>query len=124
MIGWFHGGVPGLKPGDLILPPDVTGTARRLSAAAETLGAPHGTRTDVVYIARNDQHARVYAAFYPNGALYRVEPTTPVELDPDAPDHSVMAEAAEVIEVLRARVELAHRRPESWLHLLVKENIR
>jgi hypothetical protein len=28
---YFHGGFPGLKPGDALLPPDATGTDHRLS---------------------------------------------------------------------------------------------
>lgn len=114
---WYHGGIPGLEAGDRILPPDTTGTTHRLSANTPA-AAPHGTRTDVVYLARHDQHARAFAALYPDGALYQVEPESPVEPDPDAPEHAGMATSAVITAVLRPRVVFAHRRLESWLRLL------
>lgn len=117
---WYHGGVPGLAVGDEILPPDRTGATTRLSRLAAALGAPHGTRTDVVYLASNEQHARAFAALYPDGALYAVEPSGPVEPDPDAPDVAVMTPSARITAVLRPRVAFAHRSPESWLRLLVE----
>lgn len=84
MTRYFHGGYPGLKPGDHILPPDLSGTDRRLSSyAAEIVGADHPTaRTDVVYLTTERNVARAYAAFYPDGALYQALPVGPVEPDP------------------------------------------
>lgn len=121
MADLYHGGVPGLRPGDLILPPDRTGTDRALSRYALAAGAPHGTRTDRVYLTPDSQHARVFAAFYPDGALYRVAPVGELTPDPDAPDSAVMAVEAEVLEVVRPRVVFAHRTPESWIRLLTTE---
>lgn len=115
---WFHGGKPGLTVGDLILPPDATGTTRRLSTHATLMGAAYGTRTDVVYLARYQDHARVFAAFYPDGALYQVAPASEVEPDPDAPEHSAMAASATVTAVIRPQVVMAHRRLDSWMRML------
>lgn len=124
MSAWFHGGIPGLAPGDRILPPDVTGTDHTLSHVAAALGMPHGTRTDIVYATRIEQYARVYAALYPDGALYRVEPEGPVEPDPDASEAAIMAPSARITAVVRPVVVYAHRRPESWLRILTRQETR
>lgn len=116
---WYHGGVPGLEVGERILPPDTTGAPARLSRYAEAIGTPHGTRTDVVYLASRPEHARAFAALYPDGALYQVEPESDTEPDPDAPEATAMTTSAVITAVLRPRVAFAHRRPESWLRLLV-----
>lgn len=123
MADLYHGGVPGLNPGDLILPPDRSGTNHTLSQYARP-DAPHGTRTDLVYLTPISQHARVFAAFYPDGALYRVMPVGGVIPDPDAPDSAVMAAEAVVLEVVRPRVVFAHRTAESWIRLLTNEATR
>lgn len=120
-MAYFHGGYPGLKPGDLIQPPDTTGTDRRLSATAAELGAPaHATRTDVVYVTTGRNVARAFAAFYPDGALYRVEPRGELEPDPDSgiPGLSWQCPAAEVVAVVDAAVLFRTRRPERWIRML------
>mgnify|MGYP001356936212 CR=1 FL=1 len=117
---YYHGGFPGLVAGDRLLPPDATGATTRLSRLAAALGAPHGTRTDVVYLATVQEHARAFAALYPDGALYEAEPVGDVEPDPDAPEAAVMVPAAIITAVIRPRVHFGHRRPESWLRLLVE----
>ncbi|MFD8234045.1 hypothetical protein ACFV20_19455 [Streptomyces sp. NPDC059696] len=118
---YFHGGYPGLKPGQLILPPDQTRTEHRLSAIASEIGAPaHATRTDVVYVTVARDVARAYAALYPDGALYLVEPEGALEPDPDCstPDLSWQCEAARITAVVDPAV-LARSRPfERWLRLL------
>lgn len=115
---WYHGGYPGLVPGDLLLPPAESGTTRTLSQHAIAFHAPHGTRRDCVYLTRTQQVARAYAAMYPDGALYECEPDGPTEPDPDAPADSVMVARARIVAVVRSRVVFAHRRLESWLRLL------
>lgn len=115
MTAWYHGGVPGLEVGELLLPPDISGTRHTLSAYASE---PHGQRRDVVYLARIQDHARAYAALYPDGAVYRAEPIGATEPDPDAPGFSVMCAQARVVEVVRSRVVFAHRSPESWFAML------
>lgn len=121
MGAYFHGGYPGLKPGALILPPDTTGTDHRLSAVSAELDGPaHATRTDVVYLTTGRDVARAYAAFYPDGALYRVEPRGELEADPDCgmPGLSWQCPAAEVVAVVDAAVLFRTRRPERWLRML------
>jgi hypothetical protein len=116
---WYHGGYPGLAPGDILLPPDESGATHTLSQYAQRLGAPHGTRRDCVYLTNVQQVARAHAAMYPDGALYECEPDGSVEPDPDAPGLSVMVERARIVAVVRPRVVFAHRTPESWIRLMV-----
>jgi len=116
-MSMFHGGYPGLAIGDFVEPPAVTGADHTLSAYVPD-GAPWGTRTDVVYVTPRQDTARAYAAMYPDGALYRVEPVDVVGPDPDAPDEAVMCRRARVVEVVRERVVFAHRTPESWMRML------
>lgn len=121
MSRYFHGGFPGLRPGDLVLPPDTTGTDHRLSAVSAVLGAPvHATRTDVVYVTTGRDVARAYAAFYPDGALYEVKPRDELEPDPDClmPGLSWHCSAAEVVAVVDPVVLFRTRTPERWLRLL------
>ena len=115
---YFHGGFPGLRPGGLILPPDTTGTERRLSLhVTDSHDAPHAQRTDVVYMTTDRAIARGYAAFYPNGALYQVEPDGAPEPDPDClmPGVSWQAPAARVLAIIDAVVLLNSRRAEKWM---------
>lgn len=116
---WLHGGVPGLTVGDWIESPDVTGTDHTLSAHAPE-DAPHGRRTDVVYLTPRAESARVFAAIYPDGAVYRVIPEGDMEPDPDAPNEAVMVRRAQVVEVVRERVVFAHRTLDSWLRMLTQ----
>lgn len=114
MTTYFHGGVPGLQVGDTLLPPDQSGATHTLSAHAK----PGTIRTDRVYVTPAQDAARVYAALYPNGAIYRVVPNGGVEPDPDAPDVAFMCVSALIVEVVRPRIVMAHRRVDSWLRLL------
>lgn len=117
---YFHGGVPGLKVGDRILPPDKTGTERTLSQYATQLGAPaHARRTDLVYLTTERQIAKAYAAFYPDGALYQVLPVSPVDRDPDCltPDLSWHCPEAIVMVVVDPVVLFRTRTPERWLRM-------
>ncbi|MDX3575932.1 hypothetical protein [Streptomyces sp. FL07-04A] len=121
MARYFHGGYPGLKPGDLILPPDQTGTEHRLSATSAELGAPaHATRTDVVYLTTGRDIAKVYAAFYPDGALYEVQPDGDLHPDPDCtvPGVSYQAPAARILRVTDPAVLLRTRTVDAWIRLL------
>lgn len=121
MSEFFHGGVPGLQPGDWILPPDLTGATGTLSDYAAELDAPHGTRRDVVYVTTRAGIARFFAALYPDGAVYRVTPDGPLTPDLDAPATAFTTPRARIIAVERARVVFAHRTLESWIALLHRE---
>jgi len=118
---YFHGGYPGLKPGDLVLPPDRSGTDRRLSATVAELGGPaHAQRTDLVYLTTDRQVARAYAAFYPDGALYNVIAASPVDPDPDCemPGLSWQCPYGIVAAVLDPVVLFRDKTPQRWLRML------
>lgn len=116
---YFHGGIPGMKPGALILPPATTGTERTLAEYSEQLGGEH-VRRDRVYLATARDVAKAYAAFYPDGALYEVEPRGALEPDPDCyvPGLSWQCEAAVVLAVVDPVVLFRARTPERWMRML------
>ena len=114
---WYHGGVPGLKRGDKILPPSQTG-------AVSISDVGHGTelheravkvhRKDLVYIAAAERDARMFARFHPayggrakGGDIYEVVPDGPLWPDPDylAGDGGSMACAsATIVRIIERRV--------------------
>lgn len=120
---YFHGGFPGLRPGGLVLPPDTTGSERTLSGIVAEHGGPaYAARRDVVYVTSLRQAARVYAAFYPDGALYEVQPEGDLAPDPDCLETGISwsCPAAEVLRVVDPVVLFRTRTPERWLRLLVR----
>jgi hypothetical protein len=94
MTAYFHGGAPGLKAGDII-EPRPAGDDRHLvdgcpTCEARKAGDQHehdDNDPTLVYVTTDRDYARIYAAGYPNGALYRVEPIgelVPMAADKDA----------------------------------------
>ncbi|ANN98180.1 hypothetical protein [Mycobacteroides abscessus] len=78
-VRYFHGGAPGLRPGAIIEP--TTGTAHLVDGCptceARRRGEPLDTDDNdpnLVYVTTDRDYARIYAAGYPRGALYVVEP--------------------------------------------------
>lgn len=116
----FHGGCPGLRTGDLILPADDVGTA----SVSGDRGAPY--RTDRVYVTTDLSLARSYAGIYASpkairdqlagrlpslrelsyGDVYEVEPLGPLEpdLDYETPDLSFQTTQARVLRVIEMAV--------------------
>jgi len=81
-IRFYHGGVKGLKVGDKILPPWITGKSTLLQHAQEI--DPNGPqRDDKVYITTDKEAAKLFASVYPNGDVYQVIPGEDIEPDPD-----------------------------------------
>lgn len=102
----WHGGVPGLHPGDLL----VGGQARHtLDGCAMCAAREDGTATidaasarpDRVYLTTIREYARFYASLWGRGDLYRVEPVDSVEMEPSTEDHfpTWTAPAARVLAV-------------------------
>jgi hypothetical protein len=115
----WHGGFPGLKVGDFLLPPTESGTTRILTAPDLTsLPAGH-VRRDRVHLTTDRAAGRAYAAAYPNGALYVAEPIGDTEPDPDAPSLSIRCERARVTVVYDPCVRWAERGLR-WLRALTK----
>ncbi|KAB7752777.1 hypothetical protein [Mycolicibacterium mucogenicum] len=76
---YYHGGVPGLRGGDLIEP--TSGTAHLVDGCPTCEARKHGQQLPsddndptMVYVTTDKDYARIYAAGYPLGALYVVEP--------------------------------------------------
>lgn len=121
---YWHGGIPGLRPGDLIQPVSVTGTTDHLvdgcptCEARKATGRPEdgGPRSDRVYVTTNREYARLYAAGWPRGALYRVEPLGELEetTGRDDPLPSWAVPEARVLAVYDACVQFTPRMIRRW----------
>lgn len=116
----WHGGIPGLKVGDLIRPASETGTEHSISRRAAGLGGTRDhVRPDRVHLTSDRNAARAYAAAYPNGALYVAEPIGDTEPDPDASDIAVRCPRARITAVYDPCVRWAERGTR-WLTPLLK----
>lgn len=120
----FHGGAPGLRPGQMLLPPDVTGDqgGREDAALLERMGVDLNmeadrARSDRVYLTWNRELGRAYAAgwtWQPHrpgyGALYVAEPVGPTWPDPDLVEHSIECEKAVIVSVYDPVVTMSYSR--------------
>lgn len=115
----FHGGVPGLVPGDTLVPHppavvdgcsicEARAAGRDWQDASGNVVDP-ATRERAVYVTSSRPYARFYASRYPYGDLYRVQ------VDDDIPesreDHwpTWCAPSARVLSVLDRRVRLTEQ---------------
>ena len=100
---FWHGGVPGLRVGDRLLPPSVTGTDRNLHQYSKEFapGVQDGAK---VYVTTDRNAAKAFAALYPKGALYRVRPEGEMTVDPDAPDGTSFACESATVEAVYDRL--------------------
>jgi hypothetical protein len=115
-LRYFHGGVPGLKPGDLITPspPHVVDGCKVCEARAKGLTAmvggqpvdPPTGRPDRVYITSDRDYGRFYASRYWYGDLYTVEPVGEIEASTEDPFPTWCVPAARVISVYTRAVQL------------------
>ena len=85
---YFHGGNRGLKVGDYISPPSVTG-----SASASDFGAQSVHRKDRVYFTTNKTSAQLFASGNREPIVYEVEPEGEIEPDPDCKSGDLFASA-------------------------------
>lgn len=126
MTRYFHGGIPGLKPGDLITPHPANVVDGCTICAAKAAGQqpvveglgivdPLTERTDRVYVTDDREYARFYASKYPRGDLYVVEPVG--EVEPSTEDHfpSWSVPAARVRTVYDRYVRLTDKQRRSLL---------
>jgi len=113
MSAYYHGGIPGLRIGDLIQP----GHERKHRdgcpyCEARAKGEAHlgidglAKRPDRVYLTTNRLYAKHYASLYGRGDLYRVEPVGAVEPSTEDTMPTVCAEAARVVSVYERAVLL------------------
>jgi hypothetical protein len=113
MIRLWHGGVPDLQPGDLITP-DPDRTSHLVDGCptceARKAGAPLAEDDNdptLVYVTTDREYARLFAAGWPHGALYRVEVDTPLDAPANDPAPSWGVPAARVLVVYDRRVTLS-----------------
>lgn len=116
----FHGGAPGRKVGDLLLPGKaehryVEGCAHcDAQRRGEFTGIDPPTPPDWVYACADRHYARWYASRAVHGTLYRVRLEGEVERSAEDPDWSwtYRARAARVVRVLETNITLTQR--ERW----------
>lgn len=106
----YHGGAPGLREGDRITPR--TDDAHLVDGCptceARRAGAPlpeDDLDPSLVYVTTDREYASIYAAGYPNGALYQVETDGPMTPSPD-PVESWGVPSAVVVAVLDRLVRM------------------
>lgn len=118
---WWHGGAPGLRPGDRILP------ASRLSDVAALGYALEGYPADpsTVYITSDKTLARAYAGKWTDGTrriggdLYNVRPRGQLNPDPDYIDDPACQTCTSAVVVA-----VAERRITMTLELEIYSNRR
>ncbi|MEU6318179.1 hypothetical protein [Streptomyces sp. NPDC047009] len=126
LLRYFHGGVPGLKPGDLITPspPHVVDGCKVCEARAHGLTAttrdgktidPPTGRPDRVYITSDREYARYYASRYWYGDLYTVEPVGEPEASTEDPFPTWCVPAARVVSIYTRAVQLTPHQRRSLL---------
>lgn len=115
---YWHGGAPGLRRGDLIAPRPA-GDTQHLhdgcpTCEARRTGDPLPTddnNPSFVYVTTDREYARIYAAGYPRGALYCVEPVGPlIDRSENDPAPSWGCSAARVLSVYDPIVILSPKR--------------
>lgn len=106
---YFHGGIPGLKPGDKVKPPSETGNEILLQYAKHHPDSVQ--RADRVYLTSSIDAARMFAFAYPYGTVYEVEPDAPTEHDPDCDlvGLSFQCPSATVVRAVRKNVGRTER---------------
>ncbi|MGE5543859.1 MAG: hypothetical protein ACM3UW_02710 [Bacillota bacterium] len=99
---FYHGGIPGLNKGDILLPPCITGKSTLLEYSKK-IDQNSVQRSDRVYITTDKQAADMYAMVYPHGDTYKVSPIGELEDDPDCLEDglSYQCEKARIVAVLR-----------------------
>ncbi len=80
---YFHGGTPGLRPGDILTPSppnylDNCPVCQAKKAGINTAIDPLTQHPDRIYITTDRDYARFYASKYWRGDLYVVEPLGPL----------------------------------------------
>lgn len=123
-VRYYHGGVPGLMPGDLIVPhrPNVVDgcpicVARAAGEAYEVPGVgvvdPPTGRPDRVYLTTDREYGRFHASRYWLGDLYSVEPMGDVERSQEDLFPTWCAGGAVVTGVVSRAVRLTDRQRRS-----------
>lgn len=103
----YHGGAPGFRPGDVILPHP---TKHKDGCEWCASGADDNHRPDRVFASRDRLYGKFYASKFVDGWLYLVEPVG--EMEPSDNDPSAFgafqADAFRVVRVSERAVRLTH----------------
>ena len=93
---YYHGGKPGRKRGEFLLPPSKT----KVPSCSE-YGAAGVHRRDRVYVTTNPVAALMFAAGWPEGVVYEVEPLGILAQDQDCsmPGLSFECDRARVLRI-------------------------
>ena len=111
---YYHGGVDGLRPGDLLLPghPRKSHDGCPWCAARENgeahLGMDGPSQLPAVYFSTVRLYAKYHASLYGRGDLYRVEPVGDVVRSVEDSLDSWAAPAARIVSVLDRAVLLTN----------------
>lgn len=122
-VAYYHGGIPSLRVGGLILPLSVTGNSSTERECREAAGQNHEWmvaeietfyRRDRVFITAEKEHAIKYALGHEsgNGWAYRVEPIGPITADPDDKHagSNFECESARILEIVKIDFRMRQRR--------------
>lgn len=120
---YFHGGAPGLRIGDIIEPRHPRDTAHLIDGCPTCEARRSGDQLDIddndpnlVYVTTSRDYARIYAAGYPRGGLYRVEPVGDlVDRSEHDPVPSWGCPSARVVAIIDPLVSLSPKRVRSLL---------
>lgn len=112
MTAYYHGGVDGLKVGDLLLP----GHSRKKHDGCKWcearengeahLGIDGPSQRDEVYFTPNRLYAKFHASMYGRGDLYRIEPIGEVTRSTEDSFETYTAPGAEIVSVYERAVLL------------------
>lgn len=115
-VWYWHGGAPGLRTGDLILPghqrkhhdgcPWCEARARQAEGGAASPIDPLAEHPDMVYATTHKLYAKHFASLYGYGSLYRVEPVGAVQRSPEDTVPTWMAPAWRVLATVDRMVLL------------------
>ena len=98
---YYHGGVPDLRKGQKILPPDKTGVS------SQAIYGSGVCKTDAVYVTTDLSAAILFASGHPSGRgfVYIVKPSEPIKPDPDCQVEGLSFECDYATVVCRVRIK-------------------
>lgn len=107
----WHGGMPGLRVGEVLLPGHARKTHEGCAVCEARANGQHAgidppSARAAVYITNSKEYARYYASLYGRGDLYTVEPVGPVELSREDHFPTWTCGAARVVGVYQRAILL------------------
>ncbi len=101
---YWHGGKPGLNPGELVIPGhphfvDGCPVCEAKRAGLSPVADPQPEHPDMIYMTHDRLYARFYASKYPSGDMYSVEPLGEVTESSEDPFPTFLCAEARVVRV-------------------------